>query len=343
VSITEGGSAMNTLSANRFSRRRFLANASALSAASLFGLPRTAAAEPPPETTKIRLLHLPGICLAPNYIAEELLRLEGFSDVEYVQQEHTASTSVVDIWPDAPMVLIPGVDAGEPLVALAGLHGGCYELFAHERVRAIRDLKNRRVAVTLVGSLEYYYVASIMAYVGIDPRRDIQWIEGKTFDDTMRTFIDGKADAFLAFPPQPQQLRAQKIGHVIVNTTQDRPWEQYFCCMIAARREFVTRNPVATKRAMRAILKAADICAREPERAARYIVAKGYEPSYEIALEVVTSLSYDRWRTYDLEDTLRFYALRLHEVGMIKSTPQKIIAQSLDLRFLKELKKELKA
>ena len=30
-----------------------------------------------------------------------------------------------------------------------------------------------------------------------------------------------------------------------------------------------------------------------------------------------------QWREYDPEDTLRFYALRLHEVGMIKSTPQK--------------------
>ena len=107
---------------------------------------------------------------------------------------------------------------------------------------------------------------------------------------------------------------------------QDRPWVQYYCCMIAARPEFVKRNPVATKRAMRAILKATDICAREPERAARYIVAKGYEPSYEIALEVIESLSYNRWRTYNPEDTLRFYALRLHEVGMIKSTPQKLIA-----------------
>ena len=72
--------------------------------------------------------------------------------------------------------------------------------------------------------------------------------------------------------------------------------------------EFVSRYPVATKRAVRAILKATDICAREPERAAKYIVAKGYEPSYEIALEVVKSLSYEGWRRYDPEDSLRFFA-----------------------------------
>jgi NitT/TauT family transport system substrate-binding protein len=54
-------------------------------------------------------------------------------------------------------------------------------------------------------------------------------------------------------------------------------------------------------------------------------------------------LPYQRWREANPEDTLRFYALRLHEVGMIKSTPQKIIADGTDWRFLNELKKELKA
>jgi cytochrome oxidase Cu insertion factor (SCO1/SenC/PrrC family) len=45
----------------------------------------------------------------------------------------------------------------------------------------------------------------------------------------------------------------------------------------------------------------------------------------------------------DPEDTLRFYALRLHEAGMIKSGPQKIIADGTEWRFLDELKRELKA
>ena len=40
---------------------------------------------------------------------------------------------------------------------------------------------------------------------------------------------------------------------------------------------------------------------------------------------------------------MRFYALRLHEVGMIKSSPNTIIAEGTDWRFLNELKRELKA
>jgi NitT/TauT family transport system substrate-binding protein len=94
---------------------------------------------------------------------------------------------------------------------------------------------------------------------------------------------------------------------------------------------------------MRAILKAADMCAADPVKVARFLSEKLYEPRYPIGLEVVKSLPYNRWREADPEDTLRFHALRLHEVGMIKSSPQKLIAQGTDWRFLNELRKELKA
>jgi len=182
----------------------------------------------------------------------------------------------------------------------------------------------------------------MLAYVGVNPIRDVTWVEAKTFDDTMRLFTDGTADAFLAFPPQPQELRAQQIGNVLIDTAVDRPWSQYFCCVVAANRQFVAQHPVATKRALRAFLKAADTCAREPERAAQFLVAKGYEPRYALALDVLQKLPYNRWRDTDPEDTLRFYTLRLHEVGLLKSSPQKLITQGTDWRFLHALKKELK-
>jgi NitT/TauT family transport system substrate-binding protein len=159
----------------------------------------------------------------------------------------------------------------------------------------------------------------------------------------MRLFIDGKADAFMGFPPMPQELRAKKIGRVIVDTAQDRPWSQYFCCMLAANREFVAKHPVATKRAVRAFLKAADICAQEPERVAAYLATKGYETRYEIGLEVLKKLPYNRWREANPEDTLRFHALRLHEVGNDPVQPQQADCPGHGLAVLNELKKELKA
>jgi NitT/TauT family transport system substrate-binding protein len=331
-----------------FNRRRFLANMSAVGAALFLGLPRKAAAEPPPETMTIRLTHFPAICLAPQYLAQELLLLEGFSKVEYVEETVNSAAALIgpgkaDVAVDAAPSVTVGLAEDDRIVALGGLHAGCYELFAAGHVRTIRDLRGKSVSISGFGSTEHIFIAAIVAYVGMDPRQDIRWSPAGNPGDAMQLFVEGKADAFLGFAPQPYELRAKKIGHVIVNTTQDQPWSQYFCCMPIANRQFVQKHPVATKRALRALLKATDLCAQDPERAARFLVAKGYEPRYEVAIEVLKSLPYNRWRDANPEDTMRFHALRLHEVGMIKTSPQKLITQGTDWRFFNELKKELKA
>jgi NitT/TauT family transport system substrate-binding protein len=130
---------------------------------------------------------------------------------------------------------------------------------------------------------------------------------------------------------------------VILNSATDRPWSQYFCCLLGGDREYVRKYPIATKRVLRAILKAADLCATDSARAAQNLVDRGFTSRYDYALQTVGELPYDKWREYDPEDTLRFYALRLHEAGLIKSSPNNIIAECTDWRFLNELKRELKA
>ena len=129
---------------------------------------------------------------------------------------------------------------------------------------------------------------------------------------------------------------------MIVNSAVDRPWSQYFCCMVGANREYVQNYPVATKRVLRALLKATDLCATQPTRVARQIVEGGFTPRYDYALQTFNEVPYDKWREYDPEDTIRFYALRMREGGFIKTSPQKIIAEAADWRFLDELKRELK-
>jgi NitT/TauT family transport system substrate-binding protein len=209
-------------------------------------------------------------------------------------------------------------------------------------VHAIRDLKGKTVALfNDLGGPEHVFLASMAAHVGLDPRTDIRWVT-HPFEESTQLFVAGQVDAVLAFPPQAQELRARQVGHVVVNSLVDRPWSQYFCCMAYAHREFVRTHPVAIKRALRAILKAAAICSLEPERVARFLVDGGYTQTYAYALETMQDVGYNRWREYDAEDTIRFYALRLQEAGMIKATPQKIIAQGTDWRAINELKKELK-
>jgi len=337
-------------------RREFVTGMAASGAAALLGLrPESVAAEPPPETTTIRLFQQPLACYAPLFVAEPLLIAGGFRRVEYVPvptlglppvgtRHGTISVLLnaghIDLGALDPPAHILSLDAGGSAVLLAGLHAGCYKLLASERIRTIRDLKGKTVAVPSLG--RHAFVASMASYVGLDPRKDIAWANA-TAADSMRLFADGVLDAFMGFAPEPAELLARNVGHVLVDTLTDKPWSQYFCCILAGNREFVRKNPVATKRALRAILKANEICSADPERAVRAIVARGYARGYDTALQLMRELPYGRWRDYDTEATVRFYALRLREADMIRSTPQQIIARSTDWRFVNELRKELKA
>jgi NitT/TauT family transport system substrate-binding protein len=235
------------------------------------------------------------------------------------------------------------LDSGVPITALAGVHPGCFELFAHEPIRTISDLKGKKVGIDILGSGGHLYVASMVANVGLDPQKDINWITPGPTETTMQLFAERKIDAFLGWPVEPQELRDRGIGHVIVNTAMDKPWSQYFCCILCGNRDFVRQHPVATKRVVRATLKANDICAAEPERAAQLLIDAGYAQRYDYALQTLTELPYATWREFDPEDALRFFALRLHEAGMIKSSPNALLAEGTDWRFLNELKRELKA
>jgi len=293
------------------------------------------------------------MCEAPQFVVGDLLKSEGFTAVEYVKidttdpanersLENSLASGVLNLAFNFAPAAVIRVDAGDPITFLAGVHPGCCELFGTERVRAIRDLKGKTVAINRVGLAQYVYVATMLPHIGLDPRKDVRFVEHSPAEGK-RLLAEGKVDAYLGFPPDPQELRAKKIGQVVVNSAIDRPWSQYFCCMVVGNREFVRRHPVATKRALRAILKASDLCAREPERAARALVDGGFTPRYDYALQTIRELPWDKWRVWDPDDTLRFYAVRLHEAGMIKSSPQKIMSQGTDWRFLNELKKELKS
>jgi NitT/TauT family transport system substrate-binding protein len=326
-------------------RRRFLTTLSGASAVALLRAPRVLAAEEPLETTSVRFFESPLMCSgAPQYTAEELLRAEGFKEIAYIEVPRTARTQAiadgrVDFMLTFAVNHIEAIDQRAPITILAGVHAGCYELFAREGIGSITELKGKQVGLQ-IGSPALLKLMA--AQVGLDPEKDLQWvIDAKV--EPLELFAVGRIDAFLGFPPEPQELRARHAGHVILDTTVDRPWSQYFCCMLGGNREYVQSHPVATRRVMRAILKAVDLCAHEPARVARNLLDRGLTEHYDYDRQTLSELPYDKWRDYDAEDTIRFYALRLYEAGLIKSSPNKILAEHTDWRFLNVLKRELKA
>ena len=340
---------MNTRLPPNASRRAFLHQLAIAGAASISGLaPQSAVAEPPPETTTIRVNDVPALCFAPLLVADAFLRLEGFTDVRYPGFEGQRSesrdlgASTIDVAAGLASDFIIGIDAGKPIVVLSGLHTGCIEVFANDRVRTLRDLAGYRVLIDAHGEHMHVFLSSVAAYIGLDPARDIEWVSEPRYGEWPQMFAAGEVDVVAALPPLSFKIGELGNGHVVLNTTTDDPWRHYFCCMFTASKTFVRQHPVAAKRALRALVKASEFCSNEPKRAAQVMVERGVTSREDYALRTLYEVPYRVWRTHDPKDAMRFYALRLHEAGMVQHTPAEIISRGTDFRFLDQLRRELK-
>ena len=353
------GARHHTLSRREFLRAAGLAGAGAVllgacgSDESKGSPTSTPEGDPPPETTTLRLAKdviLP-VGQLPLFLAEQFLPAEGFTDVQYIDvplgsgglQQLAAGEIDISVLLTAPLMV--ALDSGDQRVALAGVHNTAWELFAGDRVQSLRDLKGKRIWVLKRDATDPIYpqMAALLAYVGIDLEHEVEFVELSVADGIGQAEA-GTIDAWLATRPVSTVLRNANVGHVIVNGMTDPPWSQYFGAMAMGNRDFVEQHPAATKRALRAVLRATDVCAREPERAVRYLIDRGLTPyTYDQAIGAITGVSYAAWREFNPEDTMRFYALRLKEAGLVESTPDELIARTTDWRFLDEIKRELAA
>ena len=169
--------------------------------------PGHASGEPPPETTRLRIASTPSICVAPQYIVTELLKAEGFSDIKYVKMttagvSKALASGEVDVSLNFVVPLVIQLDAGDPITVLGGVHVGCFELFGTDRVRMIRDLKGKTVAITELGSTQHVFLASMVAHVGLDPRKDVNFVEHPAAEGK-RLLAEGKVDAYLGISAGP--------------------------------------------------------------------------------------------------------------------------------------------
>src|ERR1700761_463713 len=133
-------------------------------ATSLVRSPFLLAGEDVLETATVRIYaNRPGICVAPQYIAEPLLRGEGFTDVRFVgltaitgaPAAHAVASGDADFTVTFAAPLAIAIDGGALITLLSGVHVGCFELFGNEAVRSIADLKGKTVGVQGLGSSQH--------------------------------------------------------------------------------------------------------------------------------------------------------------------------------------------
>ena len=256
-------------------RRRFLTALASVGAAGLIPVPRVMAAEGALETTSVRFDKDPSACAAPQYVAEELLRAEGFTDIRYVETAPYSSPEMmgrdplslaigrgeVDFGLNFPVLFLPEIEAGVAMTMLAGVHVGCLELFVQGGIRSIGDLKGKSVGLN---NAPPHQLTLMAAEVGLDPAKDLHWVTDPALNP-LELFAAGKIDAFLGYPPEPQELRARKAGHVPLSTVPGRSITAA-CCWATGNMSAAIRSRPS---GFCAPSSKQPICARPSRRASR--------------------------------------------------------------------------
>ena len=305
----------------------------------------TATPLPPPETTSIRLAAAP--CDSAIYGAERYLRDEGFTDIQITDMATPAVISAgnAHIGNAFPQAFFNSVESGPKVVSLGGLHPGCVEIWAQPGIASLKDLKGHSITVTAktLSNLQYSYTSMVLRQAGID-LKDVTFVV-QADADTLKLYLDGKSDAVLvATTGVPALMKnAANKGHVVHSQVMDEPWKSTNCCFIIASEPWYRANPIAAKRAMRAIYRTADSIPADRGDATKIATDKGLfggAAALANVREAANMVPLD-WRSYDLEKAVRFYAPLLTDVGVLKTSTDDLL-RAVDLKIFKELSTELK-
>ena len=301
---------------------------------------------PPPETTTIGLAGDP--CDSAIFGAERFLREEGFTDIQFTDLAGNAAIAQgkAQIGRGFPTGFFSAVESNAPsVISLGGLHPGCVEIWAQPGIASLKDLKGRSVTVNAkaLANAPYSFIAMTLKQAGVDPK-DVNWVV-QADADTLKLFLDGKNDAvFVAAAGVPALTKnpANK-GHMIYSQATEEPWKSTNCCFIIASEPWYRANPIAAKRALRAIYRTADSLPADRADAAKAATDKGLyggAPAYANVREAANMVPLD-WRSYDVEKAIRFYAPLLTDVGVLKASTADLL-KAVDLRIYKELSTEIK-
>lgn len=297
---------------------------------------------PPPETRTIRLGTLP--CDHPVMASEAFLHEEGFTRVEILAGGQLASGRV-DLDVGFASYIPQLLESGERPVVFAGLHPGCVEIWAQPGINSLQDLRSRTLVVQskTLANVGYSYMAIALKHAGVNPDQ-VNWVVQPDANPIAR-FVEGRNDAVVAAAVAAAALRANPAnpGRVIHNQLMDRPWSTLPCCLLVAKQEWHRANPVAAKRAVRAILRAADAQTASRFDAVKRVTDRGLfgGPGNFNNVLYTASMVPANWRDLDPVRSLRFYAQLLADVGLLKMSMDDVV-RTADLRILQELRAELR-
>lgn len=274
--------------------------------------------------------------------AERYLQQEGFTRIEIVGPT-TFSSGRIDMTTLFFSDFAAAIQDGQRLVGLGGLHPGCAEIWAQPGIGSVKDLRGKTIVVRSKALTDdYAYIVIVLKQAGLGPN-DVDFVV-QPDANPVSLYLEGKNDAVLVATTGAAALGANpgNKGHKIHNQVKDDPWARLDCCLLVTTQDWYRANPVAAKRVLRALFRAADFQPDDRADAVKFVTDKGLfgGPNNFTNVLMAANMVPANWRDLDAEKSMRFYGPLLAAAGMRISIDE--VVKALDLRILRELRTELR-
>lgn len=206
-------------------------------------------------------------------------------------------------------------------------------ILAKPEITKLQELKGKKIGVTRIGSNTHYFSVQAFRRAGMNPEKDVLFIQTGGDTETLGALFTGRIDAASLLPPADAKAIAQGFRYVVYGPDQAIP---FAASTITTRRSILTKKPQVIARFMRAMAEASRAMHRDKELVLRVMQKKLgikersiLEPGYATEIKVMEPR---------LDLKLQVLQVMVDEVAKVNSRAQEIKPQDLiDRRYLTEM------
>ena len=230
---------------------------------------------------KVKIGYHPAMCLAAMYVAKDKHLFEK-AGIEAKIIEYQGGPPMIPAFrgqeidigflggPPAIAAIDKGIDVS--IYGFAHMEGSAIIVRKDSPYQKVEDLKGKLIAVPVFGSIQDVLTRITLKMHNLEPLRDVKLMEVGELGGVgqLPTLLKkGDVDAYVAWPPFNEIPLVKGFGRPLLKPENMVPHNP--CCVIAARNEFVTKNPEVFEKIMEIIRDASIFSLAYPDEAARSI------------------------------------------------------------------------
>jgi NitT/TauT family transport system substrate-binding protein len=206
-------------------------------------------------------------------------------------------------------------------------------ILAKPEITKLQELKGKKIGVTRIGSNTHYFSVQAFRRAGMNPEKDVLFIQTGGDAETLGALFTGRIDAASLLPPADAKAIAQGFRYVVYGPDQAIP---FAASTITTRRSVLAKRPQVIARFMRAMAEASKAMHRDKELVLRVMQKKLgikeksiLEPGYATEIKVMEPR---------LDLKLQVLQVMIDEVAKVNPRAHDIKPQDLvDRRYLTEM------